>query len=84
MQIELAWANPTLVVLNKWLSYRGGSLSRFDCIKPEITYFSQTLATLTFHRVKFKFVMNIFCTTLNKRNFYLIESCTIFNAQNFF
>ena len=29
--LELAWANSALVVLVKWLSYRGGRLSRFDC-----------------------------------------------------
>ena len=29
---ELALAGSALVVLDKWLSYRGGRLSRFDCI----------------------------------------------------
>ena len=29
---EFAWADSALVVLNKWLSHRGGCLNRFDCI----------------------------------------------------
>ena len=29
---ELACADPGLVVLDEWLSYRGGCLSRFDYI----------------------------------------------------
>ena len=29
---ELAWADSGLVVLDEWLSYRGGCLSRFDYI----------------------------------------------------
>ena len=29
---ELAWADSGLVVLDEWWSYRGGRLSRFDCI----------------------------------------------------
>ena len=28
---ELAWADSALVVLDEWLSYRGGRISRFDC-----------------------------------------------------
>ena len=28
---ELAWMDPALVILDEWLSYRGGCLSRFDC-----------------------------------------------------
>ena len=28
---KLAWADSTLVVLDEWLSYRGGRISRFDC-----------------------------------------------------
>ena len=28
---ELAWADSALVVLDKWLSCRGGRLSKFDC-----------------------------------------------------
>ena len=27
---EFAWADPVLVVLHEWLSYRGGRLNRFD------------------------------------------------------
>ena len=30
---EFAWTDSTLVVVDKWLSYRGGSLNRFDCRK---------------------------------------------------
>ena len=30
---EFAWADSTLVVLDEWLSYRGGRLNRFDCSK---------------------------------------------------
>ena len=34
---EFAWTDSALVVLDKWSSYRGGRLSRFDCIsKKEI------------------------------------------------
>ena len=29
---ELAWADIALVILDKWTSYRGGRLTRFDCI----------------------------------------------------
>ena len=25
------WANSAMVILEEWLSYRGGHLSRFDC-----------------------------------------------------
>ena len=32
---EIAWADPALVVLDKWWSYRGGHFSRFDCISFE-------------------------------------------------
>ena len=28
---KLAWVDSELVVLEKWFSYRGGRLSRFDC-----------------------------------------------------
>ena len=28
---EFAWADLTLVVLDKWSSYRGGRFNRFDC-----------------------------------------------------
>ena len=28
---ELAWVDSVLVVLGKWLSYKGGDISRFDC-----------------------------------------------------
>ena len=27
---DFAWANSALVVLDEWLSYRGGRLNRFD------------------------------------------------------
>ena len=30
---EFPWAYSALVVLGKWLSYRGGCLNRFDCIR---------------------------------------------------
>ena len=30
--LELAWEDPTLVIIDEWSSYRGGHLSRFDCI----------------------------------------------------
>ena len=34
---KFAWTDSALVVLDKWSSYRGGRLSRFDCIsKKEI------------------------------------------------
>ena len=29
---ELAWADSALVVLDEWLSYIGGRISRFNCI----------------------------------------------------
>ena len=29
---EFAWADSALVVLDKWSSYRGGCLNKFDCI----------------------------------------------------
>ena len=29
---ELAWADSALVILDEWSSYRGGRLSRFDCV----------------------------------------------------
>ena len=29
---ELAWADSALVVLGEWSTYRGGHMSRFDCI----------------------------------------------------
>ena len=29
---ELAWVDSALVVLNNWSPYRGGRISRFDCI----------------------------------------------------
>ena len=29
---ELAWADSELVVVGEWSSYRGGCISRFDCI----------------------------------------------------
>ena len=29
---EFAWADSVLVILDKWLSDRGGPLNRFDCI----------------------------------------------------
>ena len=28
---EFVWADSALVVLGKWLSYKGGCLNRFDC-----------------------------------------------------
>ena len=28
---EFAWSDSELVVLDKWLSYSGGRLNRFDC-----------------------------------------------------
>ena len=28
---ELAWADSVFIVLDKWLSYRGGHISSFDC-----------------------------------------------------
>ena len=28
---EFAWAGSALVILDEWLSYRGGHLNRFDC-----------------------------------------------------
>ena len=28
---EFAWVDSALVVLDEWLSYRGGYLNRFDC-----------------------------------------------------
>ena len=35
---KFAWVDLALVVLDKWLSYRGGHLNRFDCnIKSENT-----------------------------------------------
>ena len=34
---EFAWADSASVVFDKWSSYRGGRLNRFDCIsKKEI------------------------------------------------
>ena len=30
---EFAWADSALFVLDKWLSYRGGHLNRFDCTR---------------------------------------------------
>ena len=38
---KLAWADSSLVVLDKWLFYRGGRLSRFYCawIKMETNFF---------------------------------------------
>ena len=39
---ELAFADSTLIVLDKWLSYRGGHISRFDCnflvVYKEVTF----------------------------------------------
>ena len=32
---EFAWVDSALVILDKWSSYKGGHLSRFDCITPE-------------------------------------------------
>ena len=29
---ELAWADSALVAVGKWLSYRGGGISRFDSV----------------------------------------------------
>ena len=29
--LEFAWEDSALVILNKWLSYRGGRLNRLDC-----------------------------------------------------
>ena len=29
---ELAWVDSPLVTLDEWSSYRGGCISRFDCI----------------------------------------------------
>ena len=29
---ESAWADSALIVLDEWLSYKGGCISRFDCI----------------------------------------------------
>ena len=34
--MELCWVDSAMVVLDKWLSYRGCHISRFDCI-PKIT-----------------------------------------------
>ena len=39
--LEFAWAVSGLVVLGKWLSYRGGRLNRFHCTQISKDVFNQ-------------------------------------------
>ena len=43
---ELAWANSVLVILEEWLSYRGGCLRRFDYTDNASRVISQYLKPL--------------------------------------
>ena len=58
---ELAWVDSAMVILDKWLTYRGGRISRFDCnLKLSINkmwlIFSllheNSIAAMTFHKIK--------------------------------
>ena len=46
-KVTIAWgmasADSALVVLDKWSSYRGGHISRFDCTENEKLFFYQMI-----------------------------------------
>ena len=35
---KFAWADSALIVLDEWSSYRGGRISRFDCIIKKVCF----------------------------------------------
>ena len=72
---ELAWADSALVILDKWSSYRGGCLSRFNCVYIiNIRYFQGR----NFHK-------NMFCDFVaNSRKCLFQKIKLILNRGNIF
>ena len=67
---EFAWADSTLAVLDKWLSYRGGRLNRFDCRKLNLLLINMTDLLLSYVEKTYvdQIIYKCFLSCLKRKN----------------